>query len=107
MVLTPPHKMFLAIKPHMYNDGYVRQPRFFKNCTATEEDLTYYVKIHIDDSQYFPLHMELSLRQGHMVKVIKVKVNLSLCLSKHHAMMAYLGSGGIAPCILDLSTRRR
>jgi hypothetical protein len=29
---------------------------------------------------------------------------LSLCLSKHHAMKTYWGSGGIAPCILDLGT---
>jgi len=25
---------------------------------------------------------------------------LSLCLTEHHTMKAYLGSGGIAPCIL-------
>jgi hypothetical protein len=29
-----------------------------------------------------------------------VKVKLSLCLTKHHAMKAYWGSGGIAPLIL-------
>jgi len=28
---------------------------------------------------------------------VKVKVRLSLCLTKHHAMMIYWGSGGIAP----------
>jgi len=28
---------------------------------------------------------------------IKVK---SLCLTKHHAMKAYCGSGGIAPCVV-------
>jgi hypothetical protein len=37
----------------------------------------------------------------------KVKVKLSLCLTKHHAMKAYWGSGGIAPFILDLGTRWR
>jgi hypothetical protein len=31
---------------------------------------------------------------------IKVKVKLSLCLTKHHAMKAYWGSEGIAPLIL-------
>jgi hypothetical protein len=31
---------------------------------------------------------------------IKVKVKLSLCLTKHHAMKAYWGSGGIGPLIL-------
>jgi hypothetical protein len=30
----------------------------------------------------------------------KVKVKLFLCLTKHHAMKAYWGSGGIAPRIL-------
>jgi len=30
------------------------------------------------------------------------KVNLSMCLSKHHTMKTYWGSGGIAPHILDL-----
>jgi hypothetical protein len=37
----------------------------------------------------------------------KVKVKLSLCLTEHHAMKAYWGSGGIAPLILDLGTRWR
>jgi hypothetical protein len=31
----------------------------------------------------------------------KGKVKLSLCLTKHHTMKAYWGSGGIAPCILQ------
>jgi hypothetical protein len=35
------------------------------------------------------------------------KVKLSLCLTKHHAMKTYWGSGGIAPRILDLGTRWR
>jgi hypothetical protein len=30
----------------------------------------------------------------------KVKVKLSLCLTKYHAMKAYWGSGGIAPLII-------
>jgi hypothetical protein len=37
----------------------------------------------------------------------KVKVKLSLCLTKHHAIRTYWGSGGIAPRILDLGTRWR
>jgi hypothetical protein len=32
---------------------------------------------------------------------------LSLCLTKHHAMKTYWGSGGIAPRILDLGTKWR
>jgi hypothetical protein len=39
------------------------------------------------------------------IKVVKVK--LSLCLTKHHAMKTYWGSGGIASRILDLGTRWR
>jgi hypothetical protein len=35
----------------------------------------------------------------------KVKVKLSLCLNKHHAMNTHWGSVGIAPRILDLGTR--
>jgi hypothetical protein len=31
---------------------------------------------------------------------LKVKVKLSLCSTKHHAMKVYWGSGGIAPRIL-------
>jgi hypothetical protein len=38
---------------------------------------------------------------------VKVKVKLSLCLTKHHAMKTYWGSGGIAPRILDLGTSWR
>jgi hypothetical protein len=35
----------------------------------------------------------------------KVKVKLSLCLTKEHAMKMYWRDGGIAPRILDLGTR--
>jgi hypothetical protein len=38
---------------------------------------------------------------------VKVKVKLSLCLTKHHAMKTYWGSGGIALSILDLGIRWR
>jgi hypothetical protein len=34
-----------------------------------------------------------------------VKIKLSLCFNKHHAMKTYSGSGGIAPRIFDLVTR--
>jgi uncharacterized protein YceK len=44
----------------------------------------------------------ISLTRG--VEGVKVKVKLSLCLTKHHAMKTYWGSVGIAPCILDLGT---
>jgi len=35
---------------------------------------------------------------------VTVKVKMSLCLTKHHAMKMYRRSGGIAPRILDLGT---
>jgi hypothetical protein len=41
-----------------------------------------------------------------LVKV-NVKVKLSLCLTKHHAMKMYWGSGNIAPRILDVGARWR
>jgi hypothetical protein len=34
-------------------------------------------------------------------------LQLSLCLTKNHAMKMYWGNGGIAPCILDLGIRWR
>jgi hypothetical protein len=38
---------------------------------------------------------------------LKVKVKLSLFLTKHHAMKTYWGSGVIAPRIIVLGTRWR
>jgi len=37
----------------------------------------------------------------------QIMAKLSLYLTKHHAMKTYWGNGGIAPHILDLSTRWR
>jgi hypothetical protein len=39
------------------------------------------------------------------MRSVKVKVELSLCLTKHNSMKTYWGSGSIAPRILDLGTR--
>jgi hypothetical protein len=36
--------------------------------------------------------------------ICKVKVKLSLCLTKHHVMKMYWVSGSIAPRILDFGT---
>jgi hypothetical protein len=44
---------------------------------------------------------------GHVAHMGKVKVKLSLCLTNHHTMKMYWGSGDIAPHVLDLSTRWR
>jgi hypothetical protein len=38
---------------------------------------------------------------------VKIKVKFLLCLTKHHAIKTYWGSGGIAPRILVLGTRWR
>jgi len=38
---------------------------------------------------------------------VNVKLFLSFFLTEQHAMKVYLGSGGKAPCILDLGTRWR
>jgi hypothetical protein len=46
----------------------------------------------------------LSLGDPRVCLDVKVK---SLCLTKHHAMKTYSGSGCIAPRILDLGTRWR
>jgi len=40
-------------------------------------------------------------------KGIKVKVNLSPCLTKHHVVKAYWESGNIAPRIFNLVARWR
>jgi hypothetical protein len=43
-----------------------------------------------------------------VVPTNKVKGKVAFCaLTEHHATKAYWGSGGIAPCICDLSTRLR
>jgi hypothetical protein len=38
---------------------------------------------------------------------VKVKIKLSLCLTKHHAIKTYWESGSTASHILDLNTRWR
>jgi hypothetical protein len=40
-----------------------------------------------------------------LINKVKVKLKLSLCLTKQHTMKTYWGSGGIAPRILILGTR--
>jgi hypothetical protein len=53
--------------------------------------------------------LDVGKRSGLEAKVkvkVKVKVKFSLCLTKHHAMKTYWGSGGIAPRI-NIGTRWR
>jgi hypothetical protein len=38
---------------------------------------------------------------------VKAKANLSLCLTKYHAMKTYWGTGGIGPWVLHLCARWR
>jgi hypothetical protein len=55
----------------------------------------------------------LKLAQDHVsglelaVPTEKRKVNMSPRLTRHHAMKTYLGSGGIAPRILNVGTKWR
>jgi hypothetical protein len=55
----------------------------------------------------FPGAVGISLFCMSRTCLCKVKVKLSLCLTKHHAMKTYWGNGGIVPRILDLGTRWR
>jgi hypothetical protein len=47
------------------------------------------------------------INMSERIHEVKAKVKLSLCLTNHHTMKTYWGSGGIAPFILDLGTRWR
>jgi hypothetical protein len=48
-----------------------------------------------------------TMHLGAIYEVNKVKVKLSLCLTKHYVMKTYWRSGGIALHVLDLGTRWR
>jgi hypothetical protein len=49
--------------------------------------------------------MDKNRRYWLIMDRVKVKLKLSLCLTKHHAMKMYWGSVGTAPHILELDTR--
>jgi hypothetical protein len=65
-----------------------------------------YLGTRLTDQNEIHDEIRVDYMQGLLV-IIKVKVKLSLCLTKHHTMKAYWGNGGIAPRILDLGTRLR
>jgi hypothetical protein len=69
-------------------------------CTTFKQAMTAYSRILYDSTQH------IFIRRYKTVEVaeIKVKVELFLCLTKHHVMKAYWGSGGIDPRIPDLGT---
>jgi hypothetical protein len=48
-----------------------------------------------------------NLNNQKYTNITPLTLKLSLCLTKHHAMKTYWGSGGIAPRSLDLGTRWR
>jgi len=62
-----------------------------------------------------PLHCTLRLskdsywmsNRSKRTEIITVKVKISLCFTKHHAMRTYWESRGMSPVILDLGTRWR
>jgi hypothetical protein len=56
---------------------------------------------------YCQLNKYQMLKKKDLVSLSKVKVNLSLCLTKHKAMNVLRGGAGMAPRILDLDTRKR
>jgi hypothetical protein len=65
-------------------------------------DYNYETSVYCSISKY---PQEITILQTEFVGKVKLKV--SLCLTKHQAMKTYWGSGGIAACIHDLGTRWR
>jgi hypothetical protein len=63
--------------------------------------------IHTNFTEYYKQEWEGVLQSTNILQMskgklkVKVKVKLFPCLTKHHAMKTYWGSGGIAPCILQ------
>jgi hypothetical protein len=74
---------------------WYRDDQHFQKATLLHYSLcapnSLYSRLYVN-RHYYDLHWFLSF--------VKVEVKLSLCLTKHHAMKAYWGSGGIAPRIL-------
>jgi hypothetical protein len=53
-------------------------------------------------------HVHFYLRHVFVWRILnELKVKLSLCLTNHHAMKMYWGSGGIVPRIFNIGTRWR
>jgi hypothetical protein len=78
-------------------------PPFPQYAFMAQVVLSYLVAVELSRNEYEQIRKE----QLEKTKQMKVKGKLSLCLTKHHAMKAFCGSGGIAPRILDLGTRWR
>jgi hypothetical protein len=66
---------------------------------------TRYRESNSSSSPYSEAHLLIVLYRPQTEAVVKLKVKLSPCLIKHHAVKVYWESGGIAPRIVDLGTR--
>jgi len=84
----PSCPLITNINPLLRNRQYTEHRNDFSFCKAQ----------HTPQVKCFKQHL--------MRSIIQVKVKLPLCLTKHHARNTY-GSEGIAPRILNLSTRWR
>jgi hypothetical protein len=86
------HPQNVKTKTKTVSATLMKLPFMFLLCFGTRA----WRKLHTEELQ--------SLSSSYNIIGIKVnlnvKVKLSLCLTKHHAMKAYRGSGGIAPRIL-------
>jgi hypothetical protein len=71
-------------------------------CSGTEHINVMINEIKTNLQSRFESLLEFTDKFGSLFEVsnLKVKVKLSLCLTKHHATKAYWGSGDIAPLIL-------
>jgi hypothetical protein len=85
---------------------HVKMSLYFDSEVFYEKEGTWCIRVL---SHSFPLRnkiLEPKLAMRFSRRWMKVKVTLSLRLTKHHAMKTW-GSGGKAPHILDLDTRWR
>jgi hypothetical protein len=107
------------IKPKVLESTYVptylptpmeQSPWETYNYSATQEipHLVWNSKVHYHVHNSPPLvPILIQMHPVHTFPPYFRKVKLLLCLTEHHAMKTYGGSGDIAPRILDLGTRRR
>jgi hypothetical protein len=106
---------YLAIVSFFGGPGFDVRPQIFRLSSAmSDKYLDSVLKTEHETSLPHPLQFVIinyppSIRPYITYAVLKgkVKVKLSPCLTKYHAMKTYRGSGGIIPRILDLGTRWR
>jgi hypothetical protein len=97
-------------KETIYSEDWAKmfQPAIYSKCFSsnhdngpTKQNITQWS--HIQKTEKLKPGKECYFNLKYHSKYKKVK--LSLCLTKHHVMKMYWGSGGTAPCILDLGMR--